>query len=150
MTGKKRLADELKTNVVTDTSGNLLNKSVGELIDYGLDVTDKIKELKKQITSLEGTQKDLINLLKIKLASSLLTSASGNRARIVEVENSFFTLQDYTLFTKYVHKTKRYELLQKRLSQGNINLVQEELGVTVPGVGVMTTKVYKFKPLLKK
>ena len=112
-----------------------LPKTLGATSDALYRLKEKIAALKRDIVELD---KDRIELKKHAfqlLRDSRTIGAKGKEGQISIKEEDVPTIEDWSAFTKYVARTKNFDLLQHRLSSAAVKERWNDKK-DVPGVGM--------------
>jgi hypothetical protein len=93
--------------------------------------------LNKQLDALDEKRKALEEHAYKQLNQAKLLGGKGRVGQITKTEKDIPVIQDWAAFTRYVARTKQFDLIQRRLGEGAIKARWEDKK-TVPGVGVFT------------
>ena len=108
-------------------------KTLGACADRLYELKDEIGELNKQVAVLETEQSAIKTHLIEHLPKSEATGVAGNLARATIKVEPVPQAKDWDLIRAYIVKTKSWDLLQKRLSNGAVGLRWDE-GKLIPGI----------------
>lgn len=122
----------------------LIEMEVNDLIVAGVTIDSKIAALEAQIKKQEEELKKIKGELERRMKELGVTSLSTEAGSISEVQKDVLTIENYDELTKFILRTKRLEVFQKRLSVSAVSGLLEE-GVKVPGIKTITVTSYKFR-----
>lgn len=108
-------------------------KAIGACADRLYELKTNRLAAQKAIQVLEDEEKALKNHIIDTLPKSESSGVAGKVARVTVITKQVPQLADDDKFYAYVTKTKRFDLLQKRLSSAAIEEIWET-GKEVPGV----------------
>ncbi len=109
-------------------------KSMGVCADQLYALRDKRIAESKKLDEMVAEESALKNHIIENLPKSEQTGASGKTANVKVVTKEIPVVENWDDFYGYVRKTKRTDLLQKRLSEGAIAEILDA-GKKVPGIG---------------
>lgn len=110
-------------------------KAMGACADKIYMLRQERLKAQKIVDEIEAEEKALKVHIIDNLPKSEQTGASGQIANVRVVNKDVPVVQDLDALYEYIRKTKRTDLLQKRLNEGAINEILDA-GKTVPGIGV--------------
>lgn len=122
----------------------LIEMEVNDLIVAGVTIDSKIAALEAQIKKQEEELKKIKGELERRMKELGVTSLSTEAGSIREVQKDILAIENYDELTKFILRTKRLEVFQKRLSVSTVSGLLEE-GVKVPGIKTITVTSYKFR-----
>lgn len=114
-------------------------KSMGLCADRLYELRNKRLEEQKKVEALEAEEKALKAHIIDHLPRSQQTGASGKFANVRIIDKQVPQLQDIEALYGYIRKTKRTDLLQKRLNETAIKELVDA-GKTPPGVTLFPVK----------
>ena len=114
-------------------------KSMGLCADRLYELRKKRLEEQKKVEAIEAEEKALKEHIIENLPKSQLTGASGKVANVKIVPKEIPQIQDIEALYGFIRKTKRTDLLQKRLNESAIKDLIDS-GKTPPGVILFPTK----------
>lgn len=112
-------------------------QTLGELADKLWDLREQRRELQREADKISEQEVEVKNLLIDRIPKSDATGVAGKKARVTIVTKQVPRVQDWDAFYKHVHKTKSFELLQRRVSEASVKERWED-GKEVPGVAQFT------------
>ena len=112
-----------------------LPKSMGACADLLYDLRQKRLDLDKLAAAAKAEEQTLIDHI-IENLDKHSTGATGKHHSVRVVTKQKPIVGDWEAFYAFVHKTKGYDMLQRRLSEGAVNerLQDPKLRKGVPGV----------------
>lgn len=123
---------------------------MAEQIGTMIDNLDKIRERKRtldeQVKDLESQYRELSEQILERLAEQGLPKASGRRATVSRSETLVGQLEDWEALTKYISRTKNYQLFERRISAAAFRELFEKKG-EVPGIKPFTKVTLKHSSL---
>jgi len=123
---------------------------MAEQIGTMIDNLDKIRERKRaldeQVKDLETQYRELSEQILARLAEQGLPKASGRRATVSRSETLVGQLEDWEALTKYISRTKNYQLFERRISAAAFRELFEKKG-EVPGIKPFTKVTLKHSSL---
>lgn len=108
-------------------------KAMGLCADKIYALRQKRIEAQKVVAAIEEEEKALKDHIIEHLPKSQQTGASGKVANVKVITKEIPQIGDLDAFYGYVRKTKRTDLLQKRLNEGAVKEILEA-GKKVPGI----------------
>lgn len=122
-------------------------KAMGTCADRLYELRAQRLEQQKKVDELEAEEKALKAHIIDNLPKSQLTGASGKVANVRVVNKQVPQIQDIEALYGFIRKSKRTDLLQKRINESAVNELID-MGKTPPGVvlfPVVTVSVTKVK-----
>lgn len=108
-------------------------KTIGACADRLFELKAQMSIVNKQLEALDAERKKIQEHVINELPKSNATGISGKTANVRVITADVPQVQDWEAFYGYVRKTKRTDLMQRRLSEGAIAEILDS-GKTVPGV----------------
>ena len=108
-------------------------KALGACADKMWELREKKRKAKRVVDEIEVEEKALKAYIINTLPKSEASGISGKVANVTVVSKEIPQVEDYSKFYKYVAKTGRFDLMQKRLSVGAINEMFDD-GKKIPGL----------------
>jgi hypothetical protein len=127
----------MATEAVAPQSKYELPDSDAKKADLLYKTREKRLKIQKQVDELQGLE----SALKEYFINSLPKDTSGVAGRVARVQTTpkaIPRVEDWGKFYAYVRSKKRFDLLQRRLSEAAVKEIWEN-GKTVPGVAKFTT-----------
>lgn len=124
-----------KTNVAAPAKPKPIKipKTIGACADRLYELKGEMSKLNKLLEEMDKERKTIQEHVINELPKSSATGVSGKAANVRVVTKEVPQVKDWDAFYGYVRKTKRTDLLQRRLSEGAIGELLDS-GVKVPGV----------------
>lgn len=113
-------------------------ESLGQAADLLYAVRERKSLINQKLKEIEEIEKELKDYIIDNLPKSNATGIAGKRARVTVVKKDIPRVTDWQEVHKYILKTKNFEILQRRLSEGVVGELQKNVG-PIPGVGKFTT-----------
>jgi hypothetical protein len=110
-------------------------KSMGVCADRLYELRNKRIEEQKKVDLLQAEETALKNYIIDTLPKSELSGASGKKANVKIKVKDVPQIQDIDALYTYIRRSKRSDLLQKRLNEAAITEILDS-GKSVPGIGV--------------
>ena len=114
-------------------------KSMGLCADRLYELRKRRLEEQKKVEALEAEENALKAHIIDHLPKSQMTGASGKVANVKIVTKGIPQIADLELFYGYVRRSKRTDLLQKRLNDGAIKEMLDD-GKKIPGITTFDAK----------
>lgn len=114
-------------------------KSMGLCADRLYELRKRRLEEQKKVEALEAEENALKAHIIDHLPKSQMTGASGKVANVKIVTKVIPQIADLELFYGYVRRSKRTDLLQKRLNDGAIKEMLDD-GKKIPGITTFDAK----------
>lgn len=112
-------------------------KTLGACADRLYQLKEKQAEAQRVVDAIDAERKALTAHVIETLPKSEATGVAGKLARVRVVTKEVPQVSDWVAFYAYVHKTKRGDLLQRRLNEKAVGeLIEANPKKGVPGVGV--------------
>jgi len=108
-------------------------KTIGGCADRLYDIKSQMSALNKQLEALDTERKKIQEHVINELPKSNATGVSGKQANVRVVTKEVPQVQDWEAFYGYIRKTKRTDLMQRRLSEASVSEILDA-GKPVPGV----------------
>jgi hypothetical protein len=108
-------------------------KTLGACADRLYKLKDEMSALTKKVEALDAERKAIQEHVIETLPKSQATGVSGKLANVKVVTKDVPQVEDWEAFYGYVRKTKRTDLMQRRLAEGAIAELMDD-GVRIPGV----------------
>lgn len=108
-------------------------KTIGSCADRLYDLKAQMSALNKQLEALDTERKKIQEHVINELPKSNATGVSGKKANVRVTTKEVPQVHDWEAFYGYVRKTKRTDLMQRRLSEASISEIIDS-GKAVPGV----------------
>jgi hypothetical protein len=124
------MSDELDPRYV---KGNPLPKSIGRCADMYAEVRELRLAMQKVVDEVQEREREIREHIIANLSKSEDTGAAGKRYRAQIVKKVVPQVADWPALWAHILKTKRFDLLQKRVAERAVKDVWEE-GSSVPGV----------------
>lgn len=121
-------------------------ESIGSMIDNLDKIRDKKRGLDEQVKDLEAQYRELTEKILDRMASENMPKASGRRATVSRSETIVGQLEDWEALTKYIGRTKNFQLFERRISAAAFRELFEKKG-EVPGVKPFTKVTLKHTSL---
>jgi len=121
-------------------------ESIGSMIDNLDKIRDKKRGLDEQVKDLEAQYRELTEKILDRMASENMPKASGRRATVSRSETIVGQLEDWEALTKYISRTKNFQLFERRISAAAFRELFEKKG-EVPGVKPFTKVTLKHTSL---
>lgn len=121
-------------------------ESIGSMIDNLDKIRDKKRGLDEQVKNLEAQYRELTEKILDRMASENMPKASGRRATVSRSETIVGQLEDWEALTKYISRTKNFQLFERRISAAAFRELFEKKG-EVPGVKPFTKVTLKHTSL---
>jgi hypothetical protein len=121
-------------------------ESIGSMIDNLDKIRDKKLGLDEQVKDLEAQYRELTEKILDRMASENMPKASGRRATVSRSETIVGQLEDWEALTKYISRTKNFQLFERRISAAAFRELFEKKG-EVPGVKPFTKVTLKHTSL---
>lgn len=121
-------------------------ESIGTMIDNLDKIRERKRALDEQVKDLETQYRELSEQILARLAEQGLPKASGRRATVSRSETIVGQLEDWEALTKYISRTKNYQLFERRISAAAFRELFEKKG-EVPGVKPFTKVTLKHSSL---
>jgi len=115
----------------------VLPKTLGGTSDALYKIKEELSALNRKIKDLEEQRGELIKHAHKQLNKAHITSVKGRYGQISKTERDIPIIEDWDAFTKYVARTKSFDMLQHRVGEAAIKARWEE-GKEIPGIGVFT------------
>ena len=112
-------------------------KTIGACADRLYELKELKSEAQKAVDKIEEERKALERHVIETLPKSAALGVAGKVARVTVVTKQVPQVKDYEPFYAFIKKNNRFDLLQKRLSEGAIKEIWDQ-GKTVPGVEAFT------------
>jgi hypothetical protein len=112
-------------------------KTIGACADRLYAIKDEASKIKKQLDELDKERKAIQEHVINELPKSNARGVTGKVANVRVITKEVPQVKDWDAFYGYVRKTKRTDLLQRRLSDGAVGELMDQ-GVKVPGVESFT------------
>jgi len=114
-------------------------KSMGLCADQLYATREKRLKAQKIVDEIDAEEKALKAFIIDNLPRSQQTGASGKVANVRIVDKEIPQIADLDAFYTYLRRTKRNDLLQKRLNEGAVLEIIDS-GKTVPGINMFNVK----------
>lgn len=114
-----------------------MTDSIGKLIDDLDKVREKKRALDEKVKDLEAQYRELSETILKMLEEQDLPKASGKRATVSRSEALVGQLEDWEALTKYISRTKNFQLFERRISAAAFRELFEKKG-EVPGIKPFT------------
>ena len=121
-------------------------ESIGSMIDNLDKIRDKKRGLDEQVKDLEAQYRELTEKILDRMATENMSKASGRRATVSRSETIVGQLEDWEALTKYISRTKNFQLFERRISAAAFRELFEKKG-EVPGVKPFTKVTLKHTSL---
>lgn len=121
-------------------------ESIGSMIDNLDKIRDKKRGLDEQVKDLEAQYRELTEKILDRMATENMPKASGRRATVSRSETIVGQLEDWEALTKYISRTKNFQLFERRISAAAFRELFEKKG-EVPGVKPFTKVTLKHTSL---
>lgn len=121
-------------------------ESIGSMIDNLDKIRDKKRGLDEQVKDLEAQYRELTEKIIDRMATENMPKASGRRATVSRSETIVGQLEDWEALTKYISRTKNFQLFERRISAAAFRELFEKKG-EVPGVKPFTKVTLKHTSL---
>jgi predicted transcriptional regulator len=121
-------------------------ESIGCMIDNLDKIRDKKRGLDEQVKDLEAQYRELTEKILDRMATENMPKASGRRATVSRSETIVGQLEDWEALTKYISRTKNFQLFERRISAAAFRELFEKKG-EVPGVKPFTKVTLKHTSL---
>ena len=121
-------------------------ESIGSMIDNLDKIRDKKRGLDEQVKDLEAQYRELTEKILDRMATENIPKASGRRATVSRSETIVGQLEDWEALTKYISRTKNFQLFERRISAAAFRELFEKKG-EVPGVKPFTKVTLKHTSL---
>lgn len=109
--------------------------NVGELIDARFNLREKRKEVEVKVKEIKKKEAYLDELISLKLKDQGLKRGEGKLATAKVTTKSHPTIKDYDALTKFALRRKDFTIFQRRLNEGRIEELKNELPKhKVPGI----------------
>jgi len=115
----------------------VIPKTIGLCADRLYVLKDEKAKLTKQLEELDKERKAIQEHVINELPKSNAKGVSGSVANVRVVTKDVPQVEDWDALYTYIRKTKRTDLLQRRLSEASIGELLDQ-GVKVPGVKTFT------------
>lgn len=112
-------------------------KTIGACADRLYELKGEMSKINKQLEELDKERKAIQEHVINELPKSSATGVSGKAANVKVVTKDVPQVKDWDAFYGYIRKTKRTDLMQKRLSDAAVGELLDQ-GVKVPGVQTFT------------
>ena len=113
--------------------GSEMPPSIGLCADLYAEVREIRLAMQKHVDAVKSRESEVREHIIANLSKSDDTGAAGKKYRAQIVMKDTPRLKDWDAFTEFVAKAKRFDLMQKRLSDKAVKDVWDS-GETVPGV----------------
>lgn len=120
--------------------------SLGSMIDRLDTIREKKRVLDEQVKELEAQYRDLTGEILERMESEGIPKASGRKATVSRSETLVGQLEDWEALTKYISRTKNFQLFERRISAAAFRELFEKKG-EVPGVKPFTKITLKHSSL---
>ena len=114
-------------------------KTIGFEIDQLWALREKKRTAEAAVKVIEGDIDTLETALLARLDAQELDKASGQRATVSVGESINGTIEDWDLFTKFISKTKNFQLLHRRVTDTAYRELLA-MGRSVPGIKPFTKR----------
>lgn len=121
-------------------------ESIGSMIDNLDKIRDKKRGLDEQVKDLEAQYRELTEKILDRMEKENMPKASGRRATVSRSETIVGQLEDWEALTKYIGRTKNFQLFERRISAAAFRELFEKKG-EVPGVKPFTKVTLKHTSL---
>lgn len=121
-------------------------ESIGTMIDNLDKIREKKRALDEQVKVLESDYRQLTEQILERMASENMPKASGRRATVSRSESLVGQLEDWEALTKYISRTKNFQLFERRISAAAFRELFEKKG-DVPGIKPFTKITLKHTSL---
>ncbi len=121
-------------------------ESIGSMIDNLDKIRDKKRGLDEQVKDLEAQYRELTEKILDRMEKENMPKASGRRATVSRSETIVGQLEDWEALTKYIWRTKNFQLFERRISAAAFRELFEKKG-EVPGVKPFTKVTLKHTSL---
>lgn len=121
-------------------------ESIGSMIDNLDKIREKKRGLDEQVKDLEAQYRELTEKILDRMATENMPKASGRRATVSRSETIVGQLEDWEALTKYIGRTKNFQLFERRISAAAFRELFEKKG-EVPGVKPFTKVTLKHTSL---
>ncbi len=121
-------------------------ESIGTMIDNLDKIRKKKRALDEQVKVLESDYHQLTEQILERMASENMPKASGRRATVSRSESLVGQLEDWEALTKYISRTKNFQLFERRISAAAFRELFEKKG-DVPGIKPFTKITLKHTSL---
>jgi hypothetical protein len=115
-------------------------RKLADCADYIYDLKQRRLALQKDVAALEAEEKALRAHLIEKLPLQNASSIAGISARVSLEPRTVPTVGDWDAVFRFIKKTGKFELLQRRLSDAVVKELWDD-GKKVPGVGQLEITV---------
>ncbi|HET6455341.1 MAG TPA: hypothetical protein VFI02_13135 [Armatimonadota bacterium] len=119
--------------------GSPLPPAIGLCADLYAEVRELRLAMQKHVDNVKARETEVREHIIDNLSKSLDSGAAGLRYRAQIVMKEHPSLKDWDAFTSYVAANRRFDLLQKRLSDKAVMDLMDD-GVVVPGVEKFNAK----------
>lgn len=113
--------------------------TVNDKIDAMFKIREKIRKYENEIKELNEEKARIEALLLEQMDAEGMTRAAGAKASVTVTESIKPSVEDWDLFYKYIHRMKRYHLLERRPSVTGCRELFEKHG-KIPGVVPFTQR----------
>ncbi len=118
--------------------GSPLPQSIGRCADLYNDVRQLRLTMDKEVEKVKARETEIRNFIIDNLSKSQDTGAAGLRYRAQIVVKRVPKLADWGVFTSWVRKNDRFDMLQKRLSDTAVkDYIEQNEGKALPGLEMM-------------
>lgn len=121
-------------------------ESIGTMIDNLDKIREKKRALDEQVKVLESDYRQLTEQILERMASENMPKASGRKATVSRSETLVGQLEDWEALTKYISRTKNFQLFERRISAAAFRELFEKKG-DVPGIKPFTKITLKHTSL---
>jgi hypothetical protein len=111
--------------------------SIGTMIDNLDKIRERKRALDEQVKGLENDYKALSDQILARMGEEGLPKASGQRATVSRSETLVGQLEDWEKLTRYISRTKNFQLFERRISAAAFRELFEKKG-EVPGITPFT------------
>lgn len=125
------------TTAKTKPKKIIVPKTIGACADRLYKIKDEMSKLNKMVEELDKERKTIQEHVINTLPKSNATGVSGKLANVSVRNVDIPQVKDWDKFYEFVRKSKRTDLLQRRLSEGAISEILDA-GKKVPGVEPFT------------
>jgi hypothetical protein len=108
-------------------------KALGACADKLFELRNKRLEMQKAVDLVAKEESALKTHIIDNLPKSQASGVAGKLARVSITSKEIPQVKDWTVFYEYVRKTKQFDLMQRRLSDGAVKDRLDE-GINIPGV----------------
>lgn len=117
--------------------GGPLPAAIGRCADLYHDVRELRLSMEKEAAQVLAREREIREHIINSLSKGDDTGAAGMRYRAQIVTNRKFTISDWGIFTSWIRKHDRFDLVQKRLADVAVKDTYEQEARVLPGLATL-------------